>query len=205
MVTVVAAAAGAAGAAVRAVATRHSTASSAARWRAADISQSNQRRDHCWLAPPLQVHSSTATPSTLPAAVSPPVTSRHRPDCTPVTVPSGFSRHCWFGPPLQVHSSTLVPGAVWLPKASTYWVPPKTRSSPAAVGVQRWFAPLLQSQISTLVPGAVWLSKTSRHRPDEAPRSSVVPPTLLPVPAASRYITTPCPRTVAPIVPVGVL
>src|SRR2546427_39440 len=81
----------------------------------------------------------------------------------------------------------------------------RTGTPPAAVGARLWFGPLLQSEISTLVPAAVWLSKTSRHRLDEAPRSSVVPPTLLPLPAASRYITTPCPGTVALIPPVVVV
>lgn len=46
---------------------------------------------HRWLLPPLQVHSWARVPS-APAA---PVTSRHRPDWTPVIVPLEFSVHCW--------------------------------------------------------------------------------------------------------------
>src|SRR3954454_15809437 len=65
-------------------------------------------RVHFWLLPPLQVHSSIG----VPAAVPLPVASRHRPDCTPMIVPSALTRHCWFAPPLQLQISTLVPGAV---------------------------------------------------------------------------------------------
>src|ERR1700738_4402344 len=67
-------------------------------------------RVHCWLLPPLQVHSSTRAP----LAVEAPVTSRQSPDCTPVTVPFGLRFHCWLAPPLQVQVSTFVPAVVWL-------------------------------------------------------------------------------------------
>src|SRR5579859_5752568 len=76
---------------------------------------------HCWLEPPLQVHSSTSAP----LAVLAPVTSRHSPDCTPVMVPLELMFHCWLAPPLQVQISTLVPGVVWLPEASRHiWLLP---------------------------------------------------------------------------------
>src|SRR5450756_2028461 len=69
---------------------------------------------HCWFGLPLQVHSSARAPSAVLASV----TSRHRPDCTPVIVPLAFRDHCWLVPPLQGRMSTAVPGAVPCPEAS---------------------------------------------------------------------------------------
>ena len=57
---------------------------------------------HCWLLPPLQVHSSTRAPS----AVDAPVTSRHSPDCAPVIVPLELKFHCWLACPL--HDQTMI-------------------------------------------------------------------------------------------------
>src|SRR5207237_2759657 len=68
----------------------------------------SQLRIHCWLLPPLQVHSSICVPFAVPA----PVASRHRPDWTPVMEPSALTDHCWLAPPSQVQMSTLVPGLV---------------------------------------------------------------------------------------------
>src|SRR4051812_587369 len=67
-----------------------------------------QPRLHRWLLPPLQDHSSTGALS----AVEAPVTSRHSPDRTAVTVPSGLMVHCWLAWPLQDQTTTLVPGLV---------------------------------------------------------------------------------------------
>src|SRR3954447_19680407 len=75
-----------------------------------------QLRVHFWLAPPVHVQSSTS----VPLAVASPVTSRHSPDCTPVTVPSALRFHCWLAPPVQSQITTLVPGAVPLPSASRH-------------------------------------------------------------------------------------
>jgi len=54
-------------------------------------------RDHCWLLPPLQVHSSTSAPLAVPA----PVTSRHRPERALVTLPLDWKFHCWLSWPLH--------------------------------------------------------------------------------------------------------
>ena len=50
-----------------------------------------------WFVCPLQVH----IPTVVPFAVPRPVTSRHRPDCTPTIVPLVCSVHLWFVPPLH--------------------------------------------------------------------------------------------------------
>src|SRR6478735_1395710 len=47
-------------------------------------------RVHCWLDWPLHVHSSARAPLAVLALV----TSRHRPDCGPVMVPSALTVHC---------------------------------------------------------------------------------------------------------------
>ncbi len=58
-------------------------------------------------------------------------------------------------------------------------------------------------QISILVPGAVWPSYASRQRLEEAPISGCVVPTLVPLPTgAARYMTEPCPGTLAAMLPV---
>src|SRR5690349_236180 len=99
---------------------------------------------HFWLLPPLQVQISTA----VPLAVAAPVTSRHSPDSTPTTVPSGLSRHCWLVAPVQVQIWTRVPLVV------------------------AWLGTPLQSQICSSVP-SFWLAlDTSRHRPEPTPRSA---------------------------------
>src|SRR5579875_1200934 len=63
---------------------------------------------HCWLLPPLQVHSSTRAPS----AVEAPVTSRQSPDWAPVIVPLALKFHCWFAWPLHGQMIAFVPGLV---------------------------------------------------------------------------------------------
>ena len=62
-----------------------------------------------WLASSLQPQSSSWTPLTLPAGLSPPVTSTHRPVWVPVIEPSGLSLNFWFAPPWQVQAISLVP------------------------------------------------------------------------------------------------
>src|SRR6185437_601363 len=95
-------------------------------------------RVHCWLLPPLQDHSSTSAP----LAVDAPVTSRQRPDWTPVMVPLALRFHCWLVWPLQDQMMALVP----LPLASRHMVVPLTvtESAPVEVCVQVWFAAPLQ-------------------------------------------------------------
>src|SRR2546423_15598502 len=67
-------------------------------------------RVHCWLLPPLHDQSSTRVPLAVPA----PVTSRHRPDWTPVIVPLELKVHCWFVWPLQARTVALGPlGGPW--------------------------------------------------------------------------------------------
>src|SRR3954453_22901036 len=51
---------------------------------------------HAWFVCRLQVHMMTSVPLAVPR----PVTSRHRPDCTPTMLPSARSVHFWFAPPL---------------------------------------------------------------------------------------------------------
>ena len=54
-----------------------------------------------------------------------PVTSRHSPDCTPVTVPLALTFHCWLAWPLQGQTITFVPAVVPRPEASRHiWVLP---------------------------------------------------------------------------------
>src|SRR5690348_14325761 len=117
---------------------------------------------HFWLLWPLQVHRMTAVPLAVPA----PLTSRHRPDLTPVTEPSEFCRHCWLAWPLQVQMITGVPGVVWPLEASTQRVSPIVLSSPAEVKPKAWLAWLSQSQMSRVLPGVSTLPLTSRHRPE---------------------------------------
>src|ERR1700743_196986 len=52
------------------------------------------------------------------------------------------------------------------------------------------------------VPSVVEAPVTSAQRFEDAPTSSLATPTLVPVPGVTRYITTPCPGTVALIAPV---
>jgi hypothetical protein len=79
-----------------------------------------------------------------------PVTSRHRPDCVPVMVPSELTAHRWFAPPLQVQISTLVPGVVWLLKASRhFWLLPLQTVSWPEARVQIWLLAPLQVQMSS--------------------------------------------------------
>ena len=90
------------------------------------------------MLPPLQAQSSTSAPS----AVEAPVTSKHRPDWLPVTVPLELTVHCWLVPPLQVHRMALVPLVVPLLLASKHRVlpPTVTVSSFVELCVQAWFA-----------------------------------------------------------------
>src|SRR5579884_3524648 len=99
-------------------------------------------RFHCWLLPPLQVHSSTSAPS----AVDAPVTSRQSPDCAPVMVPLELKFHCWLLWPLQGQMITFVPLVVPWPLASRQSVVPLlvTVSWFEEVRVQVWFACPLQ-------------------------------------------------------------
>src|SRR2546423_8228200 len=79
----------------------------------------HQPRCHCWLEPPLQVHSWTRAP----LAVEAPLTSRQSPDWTPVMVPLEFRFHCWLGWPLPDQMMTLVPLGVPLAFASRHMLP----------------------------------------------------------------------------------
>src|SRR4051812_12576034 len=54
-------------------------------------------RVHRWLLWPVHVHSRAAEPLAVPELA----TSRHSPDCVPVTEPSAPSRHFWLAPPWQ--------------------------------------------------------------------------------------------------------
>src|SRR5450756_42837 len=135
---------------------------------------------HCWFGLPLQVHSSARAPSAVLASV----TSRHRPDCTPVIVPLAFRDHCWLVPPLQGRMSTAVPGAVPCPEASRQSPPQYTVSWPEEVAVHCWFGLPLQSQISTWVPSVCVAFGTSRHLPASTAWISLV--ALLPPVLAAR-------------------
>ena len=65
-----------------------------------------QLTDHFWLAAPLQVDRTTA----VPLAVPPPEVSRHRPDWTPVTVPSALTFQLLVGPAVAVPDDRLRAG-----------------------------------------------------------------------------------------------
>ena len=88
---------------------------------------------HCWLEPPLQVHSSTGAPLAVPA----PVTSRHSPDWTPVMVPLALTCHCWLTGRCRSRS------------------PPWCRRGPVAVGVK---AQLAAAAVDGELAGGVWSS-----------------------------------------------
>src|SRR5689334_15138181 len=97
-------------------------------------------RIHCWLEPPLQVHVSTL----VPFAVAPLVTSRQRPDCTPVMVPLLLMFHCWFAAPVQSQICTAAPAEVdWF--ATSRHLLPYTVSCWLDVEVDDWLPPPLQS------------------------------------------------------------
>src|ERR1700679_1274032 len=87
----------------------------------------SQPRVHCRLLPPLQVRSSTRAP----LAVDFPVTSRHRPDCSPVIVPLELRFHSWFAPPVQCQISWSVPRVVVEPVSSRHLPAPTACTSPA--------------------------------------------------------------------------
>src|SRR6266567_864064 len=93
---------------------------------------------HCWLVPPLQVHSSTRAPLAVEAAV----TSRQSPDWALVMVPLALKVHCWLFWPLQDHTMALVPLVVPWPLASRHRVVPPTVTVSwfEEVRVQVWFA-----------------------------------------------------------------
>src|SRR5437870_5472136 len=97
---------------------------------------------HCWLLWPLQPKSWTLAPS----AVEAPVTSRHSPDWTPVTVPLELRFHCWLVCPLHGQMITGVPLVVPRPEASRHKVLPPVVivSWLAEVRVQVWAARPLQ-------------------------------------------------------------
>lgn len=132
--------------------------------------------DHFWLPTPPQACSWIG----VPLAVAAPTASRHRPDWTPVIVPSVWTFHCWLVPPLQSQTTTAVPLAVPLPLASRH-LSPWIFSCLPAVWVQRWLAWPLQSHSCARVPLAVVEAGTSRQRPEATPLISPVP---LPVPSA---------------------
>src|SRR6266581_4761695 len=120
------------------------------RWSAAAghaRSLAHQGRCHCWLLPPLQVHST----SWVPLVVLNPGSSRHLPEAGLTSSPF-TACHCWLAPPLQVHHSMRVPLAVLAPVMSMQ--PPSICRVPLLATVQFCAAVLpSQSHICTLLPG----------------------------------------------------
>src|SRR5688500_9038912 len=114
---------------------------------------------HCWLTEPWHVQRMIL----VPLAVAAPLASRHRPDWTPVILPSAVTVHCWLAWPLQSQTMTAVPVAVPCPKASRH-LSPKTDNCRPAVYVHVWFAAPVQSHSRTWAPLPV--PAASRQRPD---------------------------------------
>ena len=133
---------------------------------------SGQLLVHFWLVVPVQDHSWTFVPLAVPKLLA----SRHRPDCTPVMVPSALTFHCWLVLPVAVPDDHL--GAV---------------GGALPVGVQALVAVHLQLLARGQGPAAGWCRcrspragagcrwwcvafGTSRHRPALTLRNTDVDP-----------------------------